>query len=148
MNTTPNYAGPLPPGWTGGAAKTKWWRGKHVHLYTLKKPCAECHREMTIDVTRGAIEGTAKNAGLHLARCPECRAKSVGTNSRPAVAGDMPWIKPEPTPEVEQLRSAVLTMTEELNGLYALNRELRDRLAKYELAPALAAIAGGHPWEV
>lgn len=153
-NAIEDYQGELPDGWTGGQALTKWWRGALVHLYTLKKPCAECKGEMRIDVTKAALEGRAKNAGLHLKRCATCRARSraLNTSSRPHVEGEVknPFVA---TPAVEgseldQLRTANATMKEELDGLYAQNRELRQRLEKYELAPAMAAVAAGRmPWE-
>ena len=88
--TVENWTKELPNGWTGGEAKTKWWRGKFVHLYRLTKPCAQCNRPMVIDVTAAALEGTAQNAGLHLKRCPECRAASKNGTSRPKAIGAMP----------------------------------------------------------
>jgi hypothetical protein len=147
MNAVVDYTGPLPAGWTGGAAKSKWWRGKTVHLYTLKKPCAQCGKEMSIDVTRSAIEGTAKNAGLKLKRCQHCRSNDPPANSRPLAKGPPPMREPEPAPPgiEEQYRTTIATMTEELNALHAMNRELRERLAKYELPEALRAMANGAP---
>ncbi len=152
--TTENYTGKLPAGWAGGHYFSKWWRGKIIHLYTLRKPCAECGSEMRIDVTKGAIEGTVKNAGLHLKRCAVCRAKTqaAGTSSRPTVEGEQVRLVIEPN-DAEQLRTANATMREELKGLYAQNKELRARLSRYELAPALEAVAGAAngtkrmPWE-
>jgi hypothetical protein len=57
----------------------------------------------------------------------------------------------------ESLRMANKVMTEELDGLYADNKDLKARLAKYELQPALVAEHSGHasngvlptklPWE-
>ena len=132
-----DLTGLIPHGWTGGEAVTKWWRGKHLHLYRLRKNCAQCGKEMILDVTKAAIAGTAKNAGLHLTRCSECRAvsKEGGGTSRPTTA------RSEPTPaadsaELEALRTANVTMKEELDGLYMQNKELRQRLASYEPAPA------------
>ncbi len=149
--TTEDYTGPLPAGWTGGQHFPKWWRGRITHLYTLRKPCAECGGEMRIDVTKAALEGTAKNAGLHLKRCAVCRAKTqaAGTSSRPTVEGEQVRLEIEPN-DAEQLRTANATMREELKGLYAQNKELRARLSKYELQPAMEAVANGHakmPWE-
>lgn len=150
-NTVEDYQGELPDGWTGGQHFTKWWRGAYVHLYTLKKPCAQCGKEMRIDVTKAALEGKAKNAGLHLKRCAACRAasKALGSSSRPKVEGEEKHaFLPIVDNELEQLRTANATMKEELAGLYAQNRELRERLEKYELAPAMAAVAAGRmPWE-
>lgn len=142
MNTIPDFDGPLPNGWTGGRAKTKWWRGKHVHLYRLEKVCAECKGTMQIDVTRDALEGRAKNAGLHLTRCAGCRAKAkaLGLTSRPKVEGQEPpartvagQVDTFDVVEIVNLRTANATMRQELDGLYAQNRELRGRLAQYEI---------------
>lgn len=139
MNNIENYQGPLPEGWHGGQSTTKWWRGQIMHLYRLKRPCAECSAEMQIDVTKAALDGTAKNAGLHLKRCATCRARSkaLGTTSRPHVEGESPRtiaeraIIAEPVMP-ETAGTIIATMKEELTGLYAQNRELRERLAQYE----------------
>lgn len=152
MNAIEHWTGELPDGWTGGQQLTKWWRGKYVHLYTLRKPCAQCSREMRIDVSKAALEGTAKNAGLHLKRCKICRdaAKALRTNSRPHVEGEEQLTKPiDPQTADEILRTANATMKEEIEGLYAQNKELRERLARYEMAPAMEAVASGQrmPWE-
>lgn len=150
-NAVENYAGPLPDGWTGGAALIKFWRGNFVHLYTLRKPCAQCGKEMRLDVSKAALDGTAKNAGLHLKRCATCRAasKALGTSSRPHVEGEPPS-HTIPISLDDALRAANATMKAELDGLYVTVAELRSRLSKYELAPAMEAVANGHkmPWEV
>lgn len=150
-NTVEDYAGPLPDSWTGGQHLTKWWRGQMVHLYTLRKPCAQCSGEMRIDVSKAALDGTAKNAGLHLTRCASCRAKAkaLNTSSRPKIEGEPPprALKQQALTPVEE--TTITTMKEELDGLYALNKELRVRLSKYELGPAMEAVASGQkmPWE-
>lgn len=74
-------------GWKIGEPVTKWWRGKYVHLYRVTKACAQCQQEMTLDVTKAALMGTAKNSGFHLTRCLECRAatRSQPSTSRPVV---------------------------------------------------------------
>jgi len=149
-----------PNGWVIEGAIQKWWRGKHVRLYRLHKPCGECGAEMQIDVTRNAVEGKAKNAGLKLTRCAGCRARATAMNvsSRPKVNGEPVnprqhtfTVSPLELQELDQLRTANATMKEELAGLYAENRTLRATLAKYELAPATAAVANGAapkmPWE-
>lgn len=145
-NPNEDYNGPFPKGWTGGQHVTKWWQGKHVHLYTVRKPCAECRNIMEISVTKAALEGKVKNAGLHLARCQHCRAKTkaLGISSRPKT--DAPPFEETPmigiaaeTSVDESLRTANVTMKEEITALYAENKELRQRLAKYE-APRM-------PWD-
>ena len=134
-----DLTGLIPHGWTGGEAVTKWWRGKYLHLYRLRKNCAQCGKEMIIDVTKAAIVGTAKNAGLHLTRCPGCRgaSKGEGGTSRPTV-------KSEPMPaagnnELEMLRTANATMKEELEGLYMQIKELREQILRGGPAPRQAA---------
>lgn len=150
-----DYTGAMPAGWNGGQHLPKWWRGKIIHLYTLRRPCGQCGSEMRIDVTKAALEGKVKNAGLHLKRCKVCRAKAkaLGTVSRPHVDGEELAV----VTVDEALRTANATMKEELEGLYAQNAvlrgeadELRQRLSKYELAPAMEAVANGTrmPWDV
>ncbi len=89
-----DFTGIIPFGWKGGEAVTKWWRGQHLHLYRLRKDCAQCGQEMTIDVTKAAIMGTAKNAGLQLTRCVKCRsvAKETGGTSRPTTINRAPAV--------------------------------------------------------
>ncbi len=159
-----DYQGILPDGWTGGQHVSKWWRGSIVHLYTLRRPCAECGGEMRIDVSKAALFGTAKNAGLHLKRCKTCRvrSKAIGSSSRPKVEGEavrkaavtveVPGVVPEPAVD-DALRTANATMRAELEGLYAEVAELRKRLAKYELESAMEVVAHSPangakmPWE-
>lgn len=159
-----DWTGPLPAGWTGGESVTKWWRGKHMHLYSVRKPCAQCQREMKISVSGAALEGKAKNAGLHLTRCTECRtfAKLLPkTSSRPKIENETPQRKlqilteaveaiPADAIELADLRAMNETMKAELSGLYKQNRELREKLSRYEPTPAMEAVANGHrmPWEL
>jgi hypothetical protein len=132
----PAYEGEIPEGWQGGAPVTKFWNGNFIHLYRVTRACANCAAEISLDVTKNALDGSKKNAGLLLRNCPKCRAErkaggpgSRGGNSRPTT-------RSEPTTgtsdELESLRTANATMKEELEGLYAQNKELRQRLASYE----------------
>jgi hypothetical protein len=139
------YEGQLPDGWQSGEPVTKYWNGDYIHLYRVVRPCATCGTEISLDVTRKALEGTKKNAGLLLRNCPKCRAErkaggpgSRGGKSRP-VAGDAPAtaqtaVAPSVTEELERLRSANATMKEELTGLYA---QLKELLAERTPAPAV-----------
>lgn len=131
---TDNYQGPLPNGWSGGAPTAKWWRGKIVNLYRLTKPCGECGAEMVIDVTKHALDGTAKNAGLHLKRCASCRAraKEAGTTSRPHVNGEKPLPDMAKHAFDPDAATIINTLKAEVTGLYAQNKELRQRLERYE----------------
>lgn len=103
-----NYDGDLPAGWTGGEAITKWWRGQHVHLYRLRKPCAQCRAEMVVDVTKEAMQGKARNSGLKLQRCVGCRnaSKADAGRSRPHSAAGASVVGAEPAltrEEVERI---------------------------------------------
>lgn len=147
MNAIQNWIGALPAGWTGGEATTKWWRGEYVHLYSLRKPCAQCGRDMCIDVTKAALKGEAKNAGLKLQRCQECRtASKKAARSRPKVEGTAGDVQ-APADEVEALRTANDTMRKEIDGAYAHIRELSARLSRYELQPALETMAQQQPFK-
>lgn len=147
MTETPPFEGPLPEGWSGGAAVTKYYAGAFLHLYRVTRSCKSCHAEISIDVTKRALLGQAKNAGLQLRNCPKCRAdrKAGGPGSRGGLS--RPVAEPvESGNELERLRTANATMTEELSGVYARNKELfaevqvlKARLAVYELAPAMQA---------
>ncbi len=146
--THPAYEGELPEGWQGGEPVTKYWNGNFIHLYRVTRACATCQAEISLDVTKHALDGSKKNAGLLLRNCPKCRAErkaggpgSRGGNSRPT-AGAAPAAQPTgavpadktliDTAELEKLRTANATMKEELDGLYMQNKELRQRLASYE----------------
>ena len=99
-------------------------------------------------MTKHALDGSKKNAGLLLRNCPKCRAErkaggpgSRGGNSRPT-AGTAPAVQSASSiefAELETLRTANATMKEELDGLYMQLKELRQRLASYEPVPAPAA---------
>jgi hypothetical protein len=72
-------------GWKIGGPVTKFWRGKYITLHRLSKPCSQCGTELTLDVSKAALDGTAKNSGIGLARCLGCRAAArlQGATSRP-----------------------------------------------------------------
>jgi len=144
------YENELPQGWAGGEPVTKFWKGDYIHLYRVRRACAGCGAEISIDVTKRALEGKARNAGLLLRNCADCRQKrkaggtgSRGGMSRPTVT------TPAANAELESLRTVNATMKEELDGLYATVKELRERLGKYELEPAMEAVKNNSrmPWE-
>lgn len=142
-----DFTGLIPHGWRGGEAVTKWWRGKHVHLYRLRKDCAQCGAEMTLDVTKAAILGTAKNAGMHLTRCERCR-----TASKQAAPTSRPFSPSAPTTINEGEEYAqILRERDEAYELQAKLQdtitELRKRLAAYELPEALRQAENKMPWE-
>lgn len=158
MSTNEKFDGPLPDGWSGGDAVVKFWRGNFAHLYRVTRPCKTCDAEISIDVTKAALLGTKQNTGLALRNCPTCRAArkaggvgSRGGTSRPLAEGGTPPAVAATPPVVavtdETLLMANQVMKEELDGLYLVVKELRDRLAQYELQPAVRRAAENMPWE-
>lgn len=136
----PKFDGELPDGWQGGDPVTKFWNGNYIHLYRVTQPCVTCGVEISIDVTRHALDGSKKNAGLLLRNCPKCRAErkaggpgSRGGTSRPVANGSAPVqttiaaVPAEIMQELETLRTANATMKEELEGLYVQLKELRGQ---------------------
>lgn len=170
-NVIEPYLGPLPEGWFGGQPTTKFWRNQFMHLYRVQRNCASCGAEITLDVTKAALEGTKQNAGLKMKNCPACRHKrrhggpgSRGGTSRPVIDSElMPDMREEtPAPAVHQdaqpnvvvhvetdltLMAKIKTMTEEMDGLYAQIKELREQLAKYDLPSAMKQQAEKMPWQ-
>jgi hypothetical protein len=147
------FTGQLPEGWSGGEPVTKHWNGNFVHLYRVRRSCKTCQAEIRIDVTKAALQGFKKNAGLLLRNCPTCREArkggvgSRGGTSRP-VAPDAVQHAPAVVDVVtdETLRTINRTLEQEIDGLNMLLREANARLAKYELQPALRE-ASRMPWE-
>ena len=143
------FTGPLPEGWSGGEAVTKHWNGNFVHLYRVRRPCKTCQAEIRIDVTKAALQGFKKNAGLLLRNCPTCREArkggvgSRGGTSRP-VTEEIKSVVDVVTDET--LRTINRTLEQEIDGLNMLLREANAKLAKYELQPALVA-ASKMPWQ-
>ena len=141
----PAYDKPLPEGWSGGDPVTKYWGGNYVHLYRVTRPCATCGAEISLHVTKGALDGSKKNAGLLLRNCPKCRAErkaggvgSRGGRSRPVAEAAVPALVDNT--ELEALRTANATMKEELDGLYVQLKELRQQLGHVSApAPAVKA---------
>jgi hypothetical protein len=125
-------------GWKIGEPVTKWWRGKYIHLYRVTKACAQCQQEMTLDVTKAALMGTAKNSGFHLTRCLECRAttRSQPSTSRPVVLDATPQSTAPQSPgdasEVEHLRAVNSTMLQEINCSNEYVRELEAKIKALE----------------
>ena len=144
----PAYEGELPEGWQGGGPVTKYWNGNYIHLYRVTRPCATCGAEISLDVTKNALDGSKKNAGLLLRNCPKCRAErkaggpgSRGGSSRPT-AGAPAQVIAQPAEimhELETLRTANATMKEELEGLYAQLRDLRGQQQSLVTVPAIVS---------
>jgi hypothetical protein len=126
--------------------RSKWERGHsgpqtingkgYKNLTEFKRPCVACGELFSIFVTSKIAAGHADSNSFGLVNCEAHRKnKSNG--------------------EVDQLRGMVATMKEEIDPLYARNRELfaevqvlKARLATYELQGAMASVAQNKmPWE-
>lgn len=154
-----DWASGLLAGWKYDKPVNKWFQGQFRHAHRITRPCPTCAETIVLDVTTKALEGKATNHGLALRRCKKCRtALKAGPEAyavrKAEVAGapaterveaaakpEVVTIAPVDSAELESLRTAVATMKDELDGLYAQNKELRERLAAYELAPAIEQIA-------
>lgn len=152
MNVIAPYVGILPEGWLGGEGVTKRWRNEFIHLYRVHRPCKTCGTEIRIDVTKRALEGFSKNAGLLLRNCPSCREqrKAGGVGSRGGTSRPVADALEAVQAPAETAQMMIETMKAELDGLYEVNRELRDRLAQYELPAFMRAAkekSKKMPWE-
>lgn len=104
--------------------------GRHYkNLVRFVRPCATCGEPFAIFVSQAVANGQATNNNFGLKNCELHRQTMVDKN------------------EVEKIRSANVTMADELTAVYARNKALfeelqvmKGRLAQYELTPALAAI--------
>jgi hypothetical protein len=99
-------------------------------LTEFKRPCGVCGNKFSIYVTRRIADGHADSNAFGLVNCELHRRKLTG-NSEKAV-----------------LRSKDRVMTQELNGLYVIERELRAEVMK--LLAENAALKNNlskMPWE-
>jgi hypothetical protein len=117
-------------GWTHDRDHDKVQLGKkqYRNMEEWARPCAVCGEKFSIFVR--ANSGTNSSFGLRT--CKVHRGERPGANGMAAPG------------EVDALRTANATMREELDGLYVQLKELRDRLAKYEL-PAVMAVVSSAP---
>jgi hypothetical protein len=104
--------------------KGKVYRG----MVRFERPCATCGERFGIHVTQSTADGEAHNSGFGLRNCEKHRMKMVPAGIGVSVDA------------AEKLRTANVTMKEELTGLYARNAALhaeneilKSRLAVYEL---------------
>lgn len=142
---------PSKDGWTHDRDHDKVQLGKkqYRNMEEWSRPCAVCGEKFSIYV-RGNAPGGLVNSSFGLRTCRTHRGEKPGTAGMPAPG------------EVDTLRTANATMSEELTGLYARLREqgdtidmLQDMLSRYELGPAMAAAAAAYvkpvqlkmPWE-
>lgn len=117
--------------WTRGTAGPKVIGSReYKNLIDFSRPCAACGEPFSIYVTAKIANGHADSNSFALKNCPQHRRNRSAADNN----------------ELETLRTANVTMREELTGLYEQVRlqfeELqvaKAKLAKYELAPLMAA---------
>ena len=153
-----NWHDGLLAGWVYDKPVSKWFQGGFRNAHRIVRQCPTCADSYAIEVTTAALLGQAKNHGLGLRRCKNCRSalkrkditneyaerKARGADGGTSAADSV---------ELEQLRTANVTMKEELDGLYVRNKELfaevqvlKAKLAQYELPAAMQEIANKFPW--
>lgn len=114
--------------------RTGWLRGRagehkiknrtYKNLVEFTRQCATCEQPFSIFVTEKIANGHADSNSFGLKNCPEHRRTPI---------------RPDNGPEMDKLRMANQIMREELEGLYARDKELfaenqvlKARLASYE----------------
>lgn len=127
--------------WTKGATGPQVIKGKsYKSLTEFTRQCATCDQPFSIFVTAKIAAGHADSNSFGLKNC------DLHRRNKPA--SDLG--------EIDTLRTANVTMREELQGLYERVKTqfeelqvIKARLATYELAPAMAAQAQiKMPWEL
>lgn len=121
--------------WTRGVSGPQTIKGKsYKNLIEFKRPCVTCSQSFSIFVTSKIAGGHADSNSFGLKNCEQHRRnKSIADGG-----------------ETDVLRTANVTMREELTGLYVRNKQLFDeaqvlkgRLAVYELSGAMLDICRG-----
>jgi hypothetical protein len=116
-------------GWERAEAGPKMINGReYKNLVEFRRQCGACAKLFSIFVTEKIASGKADSNSFGLRNCEEHRRSRTKTDGV----------------ELDALRTANVTMHEELTGLYALNKTqfeeiqaLKARLALYELTPAM-----------
>jgi hypothetical protein len=135
-------------GWTYVEPTTRWFQGHFRSAHRIARTCPTCTETIVLEVTTKALRGEAKNHGLALRRCKKCRDALKQGKATYALHKAEAAITGQPTqPPDEKTAMANRVMKEELEGLYAENKELRNRLAKYELPAAVEQSLLDLPWE-
>lgn len=112
--------------WTRGPAGPKEIKGRiYKKLIEFSRPCASCGQPFSIFVTEKIAAGHADSNSFGLRNCERHRRNKTAQDAA----------------EVETLRTYSTTVKDELAGLYAENKALRERLALYELPQAMQAVA-------
>ena len=110
--------------------RSEWIRGEtgpqkigtrsYKRLTEFSRPCATCKQPFSIFVTEKIAEGLADSNNFGLRNCEIHRRGAAPIDSE----------------ELESLRTKDRVMADELSGLYATIRDLKERLAKAEARPA------------
>jgi hypothetical protein len=113
-------------GWERGEIGAVVIKGKrYPKLVPFTRPCATCGQNFSIFVTEKIADGHADSNSFGLKNCEDHRRNRTAADNT----------------ELDMLRTANKTMSEELTAAYTQIRELQNRLNKYELQPAMAEIA-------
>ena len=118
--------------------RSEWIRGEtgpqkigtrsYKRLTEFSRPCATCKHPFSIFVTEKIAEGLADSNNFGLRNCEIHRRGAAPIDSE----------------ELESLRTKDRVMADELSGLYATIRDLKERLAKAEARPAPKGLT--FPW--
>lgn len=116
----------------GQSGEIKIKNRTYKNLVEFTRPCVTCQQRFSIFVTKKIADGHADSNSFGLKNCEAHR------RSRPALDG----------PDGEALRMANSVMRQELEGLYARDKELfaenqllKAKLAQYELHGAVKEAA-------
>jgi hypothetical protein len=126
--------------------RSEWMRGetgpqeikgkKYRNLTEYKRGCQTCGVVFSIYVTDKIAAGHADSNSFGLRNCETHRRNKAGNQ------------------DLDRLQATVDNLKQEVDPLYARNRELfeeaqvlKARLAKYELPEAMRAAANKLPWE-
>ena len=118
--------------------RSEWIRGEtgpqkigtrsYKRLTEFSRPCATCKQPFSIFVTEKIAEGLADSNNFGLRNCEVHRRGAA----------------PLDREELESLRTKDRVMADELSGLYATIRDLKERLAKAEARPVPKGLT--FPW--
>ena len=121
--------------WTEGTTGDhRIGKRKYNNLTEYSRPCKTCGARFSIFVTKKIADGFADSNSFGLKNCEKHR-RGGGT--------------PKNVQENDTVNLVNTTMKKELEAVYRENAELRARMAKYELQPAMERAAQAHkmPWE-
>lgn len=134
-------------GWTHRADHDSVYiNGKQYrNMQEWTRPCVVCGEAVTAYEKKGMVDASSRFGNRtcknHRGLLPALERGFIVWNAelKGIVPGASCVSGTVPAAELETLRTANATMKEELDCLYAANKELREKLAKYEPGPALEA---------